>query len=250
MREAPTAARIRCSQALELRITDATNEAKDNVRYLATLDPSFEVRLCKHDPRVCARSVCRPCCTPGYKRHWPALHPERTARSHNPLQDMYSGAAPAPIKEGLRGLLTACCTLHRIARFYGTRDRMTTLLSKVTNQLMRACRWVGDASGLLGRPQPVHFITSARLQSASAPQALPGPFTCCERHPTHAPIAAPRHFILKPGGLWDQPRLQLIANMRVISAGAAAASAQPCLRRGISSGLTCDLNCGPLPAIG
>jgi hypothetical protein len=30
-------------QALELRFTGATNEAKDNVRYLGSLEPSFEV---------------------------------------------------------------------------------------------------------------------------------------------------------------------------------------------------------------
>ena len=76
---------------------------------------------------------------------------------------MDSGAGPTAMTDSLRGLLTACCTLHRIARFYGTRERMTTLLSKVTNQLMRACR----------------------------------------------------QFILAPGNLWDQPRLQLIANMQV-----------------------------------
>lgn len=55
---------------------------------------------------------------------------------------MYSGAGPAAMKESLRGLLGACCTLYRIARFYGTPERMTTLLSKVTNQMMRACKWV------------------------------------------------------------------------------------------------------------
>lgn len=33
------------SQTLELRMTDATNEAKDNVRYLASLESSLEVRL-------------------------------------------------------------------------------------------------------------------------------------------------------------------------------------------------------------
>lgn len=56
---------------------------------------------------------------------------------------MYHGASPAAIKDALHGLLTACCTLHRIARFYGTSERMTTLLSKVTNQMMHACRRVG-----------------------------------------------------------------------------------------------------------
>jgi len=90
-------------------MTDATNEAKDNVRYLASLEPSLEV--------------------------------------------MYGGAGPAAIKDALKGLLTAVCTLYRIARFYGTPERMTTLLSKVTNQMMRACRcgaWSGGCCMLLG----------------------------------------------------------------------------------------------------
>jgi hypothetical protein len=30
-------------QSLELRVTDATNEANDNVRYLVSLEPSLEV---------------------------------------------------------------------------------------------------------------------------------------------------------------------------------------------------------------
>ena len=55
-------------------------------------------------------------------------------------QVMYGGAGPTAIKDALRGLLAAVCTLHRIARFYGTPERMTTLLGKVTNQMMRACR--------------------------------------------------------------------------------------------------------------
>jgi len=34
-------------KGLEVRLTDATNEAKDNVRYLATLDQPFEVSMPK-----------------------------------------------------------------------------------------------------------------------------------------------------------------------------------------------------------
>ena len=76
--------------------------------------------------------------------------PRSTALHRAPSQVMYSGAGPAPIKESLRGLLGACCTLYRIARFYGTPERMTTLLSKVTNQMMRACRCV-DQTLQIGR---------------------------------------------------------------------------------------------------
>jgi hypothetical protein len=39
-------------KGLELRLTDAANEAKDNVRYLATLDQPFEVRTQPYSCRL------------------------------------------------------------------------------------------------------------------------------------------------------------------------------------------------------
>ncbi|KIZ06068.1 Dynein gamma chain, flagellar outer arm [Monoraphidium neglectum] len=105
-------------KALELRATDATNEAKDNVRYLSSLEPSLEV--------------------------------------------MYGGAGPAAIKESLRGLVGTCCTLYRIARFYGTPERMTTLFSKITNQMMRACREFILEPGKLWEQPRQHLIANMR----------------------------------------------------------------------------------------
>jgi dynein heavy chain len=40
-------------KGLEMRLTDAANEAKDNVRYLATLDQPFEVGIAPGCLQLC-----------------------------------------------------------------------------------------------------------------------------------------------------------------------------------------------------
>ena len=105
-------------KALELRLTTASNEARDNARYLASLEPALAV--------------------------------------------LYGGAGPAAIRAALRGLLTAVCTVARIARFYGTRERMTALLAKICNQIVRACRdFLLAPGGLWDQPRPA-LIASMR----------------------------------------------------------------------------------------
>lgn len=105
-------------KALELKLTDATNEAKDNVKYLTSLEKALEV--------------------------------------------MYGGS-PQDILDNLRNLMSNIMTLYKIARYYGTPERMTILFVKITNQMIKACK----------------------------------------------------ETILSPGKMWDQNKLQLVANMQV-----------------------------------
>ena len=82
-------------KTLDLKTRDAANEARDNVRYLSTLENSFET--------------------------------------------MYKGS-PQDILDGLKHLMMNVMTLFKIARYYGSPERMTTLLVKVSNQIVANCR--------------------------------------------------------------------------------------------------------------
>ena len=119
---------------------------------------------------------------------------------------MYSGAGPSVIKESLRGLLTAAGTLSRIARVYGTPERMTTLLSKVTNQMMKACRW--EVWAKKGRAT-ARILHGGGLLTQVSTAAAHFARQSCPRH------LGARGFILAPGNLWEQPRPELIANLQV-----------------------------------
>jgi hypothetical protein len=102
-----------------------------------------------------------------------------------PPQVMYGSAGPAAIKDALRGLIGTCCTLHRIARFYGTPERMTTLFRKITNQMMRACRW-GFAGGWvrsLHRGRAVRPRERSMPASRSCYQPCRAPAPCQGVHP-------------------------------------------------------------------
>eukprot|EP01135_Chromosphaera_perkinsii_P010177 Nk52_evm43s2039 gene=Nk52_evmTU43s2039 len=80
---------------LDNRITDAANEAKDNVKYLYTLE-----KFCK----------------PLYS---------------NDIQDM---------KNAIPSLINVIKMIHSISRFYNTSERMTSLLVKITNQMINSCK--------------------------------------------------------------------------------------------------------------
>ena len=91
-------------RACEGRFTEAVSEAKDNVKYLTTLEKSFE--------------------------------------------PLYTGT-PASMLESLPAMLNNIKMLHAIARYYGTPQRMTTLFSKVTAQMITNCRQFLLAPGKL-----------------------------------------------------------------------------------------------------
>ena len=85
---------VKTWRALEGLMADQANEAKDNVRYLSTLDKFVE-----------------------------------------PL----SGGLPREIAEALPGVLAAVKMFYAISRYYSSEERLTTLMCKLTNQLVSRC---------------------------------------------------------------------------------------------------------------
>eukprot|EP00960_Hanusia_phi_P046745 758011-Hanusia_phi.AAC.1 len=82
-------------KVIDKLITDALNEAKDNVKYLSTLEKLS--------------------------------------------QPLYSGE-PNEIIEVLPAIFNSVKIIFTIARYYGTRDRISILLSKISNQLIHNCK--------------------------------------------------------------------------------------------------------------
>jgi predicted site-specific integrase-resolvase len=50
---------------------------------------------------------------------------------------------PGKLKEVIGDLVETIRSMHGSAKFYGSRDNMTTLLVKISNQIIKACRlWI------------------------------------------------------------------------------------------------------------
>ncbi|XP_045928452.1 dynein axonemal heavy chain 5-like [Micropterus dolomieu] len=86
---------LRTWRELDGDITVVANEAKDNVKYLYTLDKFF-----------------------------------------GPL----GKCTPTSMLEHIPGLMTSIRMIHTVSQFYNTSERMTSLLVKVTNQMITTCR--------------------------------------------------------------------------------------------------------------
>ncbi|KAF3703904.1 Dynein heavy chain 5, axonemal Axonemal beta dynein heavy chain 5 Ciliary dynein heavy chain 5 [Channa argus] len=86
---------MRSWRELDGNITVVANEAKDNVKYLHTLDKFFR-----------------------------------------PL----GKCTPTSMLEHIPGLMTSIRMIHTISQYYNTSERMTSLLLKVTNQMITTCR--------------------------------------------------------------------------------------------------------------
>ncbi|GMH89960.1 hypothetical protein TrVE_jg7050 [Triparma verrucosa] len=86
---------LRRWKQIDVNITEAANEAKDNVKYLFTLERFIE--------------------------------------------PLYSGTA-STIIDTLPALMNSIKMIHTIARYYNTKDRMTSLFSKITDQMISNCK--------------------------------------------------------------------------------------------------------------
>jgi len=86
---------LRRWKQIDVNITEAANEAKDNVKYLFTLERFIE--------------------------------------------PLYSGTA-STIIDTLPALMNSIKMIHTIARYYNTKDRMTNLFSKITDQMIANCK--------------------------------------------------------------------------------------------------------------
>eukprot|EP00392_Amoebophrya_sp_AT5.2_P015403 g15605.t1 len=86
---------LRRWKRIDVSITESFNEAKDNVKYLSSLDKF--------------------------------------------LDPLYTGT-PQTIIDSIPALLNGVKMIHTIARYYNTTERMTTLLMKVTNQMILNCK--------------------------------------------------------------------------------------------------------------
>eukprot|EP00820_Chromera_velia_P029268 Cvel_12266.t1-p1 / transcript=Cvel_12266.t1 / gene=Cvel_12266 / organism=Chromera_velia_CCMP2878 / gene_product=Dynein gamma chain, flagellar outer arm, putative / transcript_product=Dynein gamma chain, flagellar outer arm, putative / location=Cvel_scaffold794:55107-67642(+) / protein_length=1727 / sequence_SO=supercontig / SO=protein_coding / is_pseudo=false len=86
---------LRRWKQIDIAITEAFNEARDNVKYLSTLEKFIE--------------------------------------------PLYTGT-PASVVDNLNALMNAVKMIHTIARYYNTTERMTALLTKITNQMIACCK--------------------------------------------------------------------------------------------------------------
>ncbi|XP_074550150.1 dynein axonemal heavy chain 5 [Halichoeres trimaculatus] len=86
---------LRSWKELDADITVVANEAKDNVKYLYTLDKFF-----------------------------------------GPLGE----STPTSILEHIPSLMTSIRMIHTVSHYYNTSERMTSLLLKITNQMITTCR--------------------------------------------------------------------------------------------------------------
>jgi len=104
-------------KAIDNAITDALNEAKDNVKYLATLEKYTD----------------------------PLFH-----------------GSPEHIIEALPGLMNNVKMMLTIARYYSTRERMTCLFRKITNQMITNCKNAISSRGRLWDQPPDLLIENLR----------------------------------------------------------------------------------------
>lgn len=86
------------------------------------------------------------------------------------MQVLKSGK-PQQVLDSLHTLLQSIITLYKIARYYGTPQRMTTLFSKITNQMIRVCKdsilepgklWDQDKATLIANMQVCVRLLTAR----------------------------------------------------------------------------------------
>jgi dynein heavy chain len=68
--------------------------------------------------------------------------------------------------DSLHGLMQSIMTMYKIARYYGTPQRMTTLFQKITNQMMRGCKQSILASGKVWDQEKTQLIANMKVCNA------------------------------------------------------------------------------------
>lgn len=75
---------------------------------------------------------------------------------------MYGGS-PQQMLDSLRSLMQSIMTMYKIARYYGTPQRMTTLFQKITNQMMRGCKESILAPGKIWDQEKTQLIANMKV---------------------------------------------------------------------------------------
>ena len=123
---------LRRWKEVDLGVSEAANEAKDNVKYLGMIErftaplypPAGESRHCGgNDMRVSTGAV--------------LLTTQRASGS--PPQTSNAAGTPDAIADSLPALLSGIRMVHTIARYFHTAERMTDLFIKLTHTLIAAC---------------------------------------------------------------------------------------------------------------
>lgn len=104
-----------------MTITDFTNEAKDNVKFLYTLEKY---------------------CEPLYN-----CNPVSVITFRQQASFMSGNAVQVTMLDSIPGLINAIRMINSYSRYYNTSERMTALFVKVTNQMITACRSYITESG-------------------------------------------------------------------------------------------------------
>lgn len=86
------------------------------------------------------------------------------------LEPMYYGT-PLDVKKSLPGLLKSLTIMHNVAKYYGSSDRMTVLLKKIANQIIKNCKesvssqgkfWAQNRTELISALQVIHLFSFFR----------------------------------------------------------------------------------------
>jgi dynein heavy chain len=84
------------------------------------------------------------------------------------LQVLRSGN-PQQVLDSLHTLLQSIMTMYKIARYYGTPQRMTVLFSKITNQMIRLCKDSILAPGKLWDQDKATLIANMKVRRDAHP---------------------------------------------------------------------------------
>ncbi|PHJ15737.1 dynein gamma flagellar outer, partial [Cystoisospora suis] len=168
----------RCKQ-IDISITEAFNEAKDNVKYLSTLenfmDPLYTGILYQRAAALpsLSRSIrsIRLLIAVSSSPHLYGLERkeenEREEKEAKGRKASFS-RTPQTIIDNLGALMNAITMIHSISRYYNTTERMTNFFIKITNQMIVNCKRVileDDHYDKLWEKEPAPLIEKLEICS-------------------------------------------------------------------------------------